>query len=30
VSRAVWWRRQYLAPVVSCPQSRQGLGNGIT
>ena len=27
VSRAVAWRRQYRPPVVSVPQSRQGLGN---
>ena len=27
VSLAVAWRRQYRPPVVSVPQSRQGLGN---
>jgi len=27
VSLAVAWRRQYSPPVVSAPQSRQGLGN---
>ena len=27
VSLTVAWRRQYRPPVVSAPQSRQGLGN---
>jgi hypothetical protein len=29
VSLVVAWRKQYSLPVVSWPQSRQGLGNAI-